>query len=296
MKLITTITCFLITASTFAQKTYLLKQAFPVGKKYAYSINSDQIISQKADGKESNYIQNIGTDYTFEIAEVKALDKNIKVVYNRVKIKSAGMGNELILDSDTEEAGKPNPFAGLKNASFNMLISSDGSIKSVSGVDKMVNDMVTKITTDTAQIRAVKASLAKQFNADVIKQTMESALKIFPQKSVKIGDSWTISSKVNITMPIESIVTYTLKEVKGNVAVLSIKGNLLSKGGFESLGTKMQTDLKGLNMGDAQVDLTTGMILNSHTRLELYGKMNAAGSVSDFELEGITKITGKEIN
>lgn len=296
MKLITTITCFLITASTFAQKTYLLKQAFPVGKKYAYSINSDQIISQKADGKESNYIQNIGTDYTFEIAEVKALDKNIKVVYNRIKIKSAGMGNELILDSDTEEAGKPNPFAGLKNASFNMLISSDGSIKSVSGVDKMVNDMVTKITTDTAQIRAVKASLAKQFNADVIKQTMESALKIFPQKPVKIGDSWIISSKVNITMPIESVVTYTLKEVKGNVAVLSIKGNLLSKGDFESLGIKMQTDLKGLNMGDAQVDLTTGMILNSHTRLELYGKMNAAGSVSDFELEGITKITGKEIN
>lgn len=296
MKFLTTITCFLIATSALAQKTYLLKQAFPVGKKYAYSINSDQIISQKADGKESNYIQNVGTDYTFEITEAKALDRNIKVVYNRIRIKSAGMGNELILDSDTEEAGKPNPFSGLKNASFSMLISPNGSVKSVSGVDKMVNDMVTKITTDTAQIKAVKASLAKQFNAEVIKQTMESALKIFPEKPVKLGDSWTISSKLNITMPIESTVTYTLKEVKGNVAVLSIKGNLLSKGDFESLGTKMQTDLKGLNMGDAQVDLTTGMILNSHTRLELYGKMKAAGAETDFELEGITKITGKEIN
>ncbi|WP_231491071.1 DUF6263 family protein [Pedobacter sp. Leaf170] len=296
MKLLTTIACFLIVTSSFAQKTYTLKQAFPVGKKYAYTINSDQIISQKVDGKESNYIQNVGTDYTFEITEAKALDKNIKVVYNRVRIKSAGMGNELILDSDINEVGKPNPFSGLKNASFSMLLSANGSVKSVSGVEKMVTDMVGKITTDTAQTRAVKASLSKQFNAEVIKQTMESALKISPDKPVKVGDSWTIVSKVNITMPIESTTKYTLKEVKGNIGVLTVSGNLLSKGEFEVMGTKTQTDLKGLNIGDAQVDLTTGMISSGHTRLELYGKIKSAGSESDFDLEGITKITGKEIN
>ncbi|WP_316737911.1 DUF6263 family protein [Pedobacter aquatilis] len=296
MKRLTTVIFFLIATSAFAQKTYLLKQAFPVGKKYAYTINSDQIIGQKAGGKESSFIQNVGTDYTFEITEAKALDKNVKVVYNRIKIKSAGMGNELTLDSEIEEVGKPNPFSGLKNASFNMLIAPNGTIKSVSGVEKMVSDMVSKMTTDSAQIKSLKASLAKQFNAEVIKQTMESALKIFPDKPVKVGDSWTILSKMNITMPIESTISYTLKEIKGNVAILTIKGNLISKGEFEVLGSKTQTDLKGINMGDAQVELTTGMILSAHTRLELYGKMNSAGSESDFDLEGITKITGKEVN
>jgi len=295
-KIITVLVSCLLSASGFAQQTYQLKQNYPVGKKYDYLLNSDQIITQKVDGKEVSYVQNVGTEYNFNISEAKAADKSIKVTYKRLTIKSVGAGNELILDSDKEEAGKKNPFAGLKNAAFTMLMSPNGTIKQVSGVDKMVNDMAAKIAADTTQLNQIKISLSKQFNDAVIKQTMESSLKIFPDKAVKIGESWTVSSKVQITMPIESSTVYTLKEIKDGFATLTIKGTLSSKGEFESLGSKMQTDLKGINVGDAQVELKTGMILSSHTRLELYGKMTAGAQAVDFELEGINKVTGKEVN
>ncbi|RZL46631.1 MAG: hypothetical protein EOP00_14410 [Pedobacter sp.] len=295
-KIITLLVSCLISINGFAQQTYQLKQNYPVGKKYDYVLNSDQIITQKVDGKEVSYVQNVGTEYNFDISEAKAADKNIKVTYKRLTIKSVGAGNELILDSEKEEAGKKNPFGGLKNATFTMVMAPNGTIKQVSGIDKMVNDMAAKIAADTTQLNQIKISLSKQFNDVVIKQTMESSLKIFPDKAVKIGESWTIGSKVQITMPIESSTVYTLKEIKDGLATLSIKGTLSSKGEFESLGSKMQTDLKGMNVGDAQVDLKTGMILSSHTRLELYGKMKAGEQAIDFELEGINKVTGKEVN
>lgn len=296
MKLLISFVCFSVSISAFAQKTYLLKQDYPIGKKIDYSINSDQIINQKVGGKEVDYIQNVSTDYSFDITEAKGTDKNIKVTYKRIIIKSIGMGNELILDSDKQEAGKQNPFAGLKNSSFDMVLSPSGSIKSVSGIEKMVDLMAAKISTDTAQINQIKLSLSKQFNAEVIRQTLESSLHIFPDKAIKIGDSWIVNSKIKITMPIESSTTYVLKEIKDGVAVLSIKANLISKGDFDSMGNKMQTDLRGMNIGDAQIDLKTGLILSSHTRIELYGKMKAVDQDIDFNMEGINKIVGKPVN
>jgi len=296
LKNISLLSLCLLSLNSFAQKTYILKQDYPVGKKYSYTISSDQIINQKIDGKELSYIQNVGTDYTFNIAGAKGVDKTVTVVYKKLTIKSVGMGNELILDSDKDEVGKPNPFSGLKNASFSMILGANGSIKSVTGIEKMVDSMAAKMTTDTAQLKQLKLSLSKQFNAEVIRQTMESSLKIFPEKAVKVGESWVVNTKMQITMPIETSTTYTLKEIKDNVATLSIKGNLISKGDFETMGNKMQTDLKGMNLGDAQIDIRTGIILNSHTRIELYGKMKAANQAIDFDMEGINKIVGKEIN
>ena len=296
MKFLISFLCFSVFLSTFAQKTYLLKQDYPVGKKYDYSINSDQIINQKVSGKSLNYVQNVSTDYSFDITGTKGLDKNIKVTYKRITIKSIGMGNELILDSDKEEVGKQNPFAGLKNSSFDMVLSPNGSIKSVSGVETMVDHMAVKISTDTAQIKQIKLSLSKQFNSEVIRQTLESSMRIYPDKAIKVGDSWIVNSKMKITMPIESITTYTLKEIKDGIAILGIKATLISKGDFDSMGNKMQTDLKGMNIGDAQIDLKTGLILSSHTRIELYGKMKAVDQDIDFDMEGINKISGKAAN
>ncbi|MFC3561028.1 DUF6263 family protein [Pedobacter jamesrossensis] len=296
MKLLISFICFSVSLSAFAQKTYLLKQDYPVGKKYDYSINSDQIITQKLGGKDLSYIQNVATNYSFDVTEAKGMDKRIMVTYKRITIKSVGMGNELILDSEKEEADKQNPFAGLKNSNFNMVLSPNGTIKSVSGIETMVDNMAAKISTDTAQLKQIKLSLSKQFNTEVIRQTLESSMRIYPDKAVKVGESWVINSKIKITMPIESITTYTLKEIKDGVATLSIKASLISKGDFDSMGNKMQTDLKGMNIGDAQVDIKTGLILSCHTRVELYGKMKAVDQDIDFDMEGINKISGKAVN
>ena len=290
------LTAFLfISGSVIAQKTYTLKQNFPIGKKYDFSMVSDQIINQEVSGQKMNISQNIGTDYTFDIRNGEDQNKDIDVVYNRIFMKSSAMGNTMTMDSDDADTTKQNPFRGIKGASFRMEMQPNGSIKSLTGIDGMLTSMASKMSKDSVVISNLKASLSKQFNAEGMKQTMESSLKIYPDQPVKIGDSWTVDTKMQMTMPIETITKYTLKEVKNGVAYLTISGTLISKGDFETMGNKMQTDLNGTNNGDAELDIQSGLILKSHLRMEMIGIMTAMGQKINFELQGINKIVGKEI-
>jgi hypothetical protein len=295
VKIFTTIICGLISISAFAQKTYVLRQNYPTGYRYDFSITSDQIINQKIGGQHVHLTQNIGTDYTFDITEGHSGEKDVKVTYNKIFMKSVGMGNTMIFNSDDQDSTKKNPFSGLKGASFYMIVTPNGAIKSVAGIDIMLNKMAAKMTTDTSQVKQIKDALSKQFSAEVVKQTMESSFKIYPDRAVKIGDSWTVDTKMQMSMPIETITQYTLKEVQDGIAILSVKGTLVSKGNFEAMGNKMETDLKGTNSGEASLDIKTGIVLNSHLRVELYGKMKSMGQDIDFEMQGINKIVGKEI-
>ncbi|RZL57786.1 MAG: hypothetical protein EOO93_17340, partial [Pedobacter sp.] len=74
---------FYLTLSVSAQKTYVLKQNFPIGKKYTFSMVSDQIINQEISGQKINLNQNIGTDYIFDIRNGDNMSKDIDVVYSR---------------------------------------------------------------------------------------------------------------------------------------------------------------------------------------------------------------------
>lgn len=297
MRLLTaTLICSLISICSFAQKTYIIKQNYPVGKKYDYNITSDQIIKEKISGQEINLTQNIGTDYTFDITDGKNGDKNVKVIYNRITMKSVAMGNTMVMDSEQDNADKQNPFSGLKGATFNMIFGANGEIKSVTGISEMLDGMVVKMTTDSSQLKQLKTSLSKQFNAEAMKQTMESSFKLYPDKPVKIGDSWNVDTKMQMSMPIETNTTYVLKEVSNGIATLNVKGTLVSKGNFETMGNNMETDLKGTNSGDVQLDVKTGMILNSHLRIEMFGIVKTMGQNIDFEIQGINKIIGKALN
>jgi hypothetical protein len=296
IKILSTIICGLISISAFAQKTYVLRQNYPTGYKYDFSITSDQIINQKIGGQDVHLNQNIGTDYTFDITEGHNGEKDVKVTYNKIFIRSVAMGNTMTYNSDDQDSTKKNPFSGFKGASFYMTVTPNGGIKTVAGIDKMLDNMAARMTKDTSQVKQIKNALSKQFSNEVVKQTMESSFKIYPDRAVKIGDSWTVDTKMQMSMPIETITQYTLKEVKDGIATLSVKGTLISKGNFEAMGNKMETDLKGTNSGETSLDIKTGIVLNSHLRIELYGKMKSMGQDIDFEMQGINKIVGKEIN
>ncbi|MFD2582739.1 DUF6263 family protein [Pedobacter vanadiisoli] len=296
MKIIITLLCSLLTISAWGQKTYLLRQNYPTGNRYNFSFISDQLINQKISGKSINSTQTIETDYTFDIAEGRNGDKDIKVTYNRSFMKSTAMGNALTLSSDDQDSTKKNPLRSIKGASFYMTVTPNGGIKTVAGIDKMLDNMSARMSKDTSQVKQIKNALSKQFSNEVVKQTMESSFKIYPDKAVKIGDSWSVDTKMQMSMPIETITQYTLKEVKDNVAILGVKGTLISKGDFQVMGNKMETDLKGTNSGETSIDIKTGVVLNSHLRIELYGKMKSMGQDIDFEMQGINKIIGKEVN
>ncbi|WP_431293187.1 hypothetical protein [Pedobacter sp. P26] len=106
MRVLATIICSLISISSFAQKTYVLRQNYPTGYRYDFTINSDQIINQKIGGQDVHLTQNIGTDYTFDITEGHNGEKDVKVTYNRIFMKSVAMGTTMTYNSDEQDITK----------------------------------------------------------------------------------------------------------------------------------------------------------------------------------------------
>ena len=284
-----------VTGSVFGQKAYLIKQDLPIGKKYSFNMISEQFITQKIGDQTINLNQTIGTEYTFAIRNGDGLEKDVQVIYDRIYMKSEVGGKTMNMDSDDQNTEKVNPFRKLKGASFTMIMLPNGAIKSISGIDKMVSDMASSTSTDTAVVNSLKLSLAKQFNTETLKETMESSLKVYPDQPIKVGESWTVVTENKMAMPMQMTSHYTLKEVKNNIAYLNISGTLISKGNFEAMSNAMETDLTGTNSGDAELDLKTGLIMNSHFRIEMEGTIKSMGQSIGFKLQGLNKIVAKEI-
>ena len=77
-KILPFITLALLGLKVDAQKSYVLKQNFPTGKKYDFTLISDQIINQQMAGQELSLSQNIGTEYSFDIRKAKVSKKILK--------------------------------------------------------------------------------------------------------------------------------------------------------------------------------------------------------------------------
>jgi hypothetical protein len=111
-----------------------------------------------------------------------------------------------------------------------------------------------------------------QVNEGAIVDSSENKMQIlvrYPANEVGIGDSWQKEILIKSGNKMNCSANYTLKELKGDTAVIAIEGKLFGKG--ESFGNEFSMDGK-LN-GTFTVDIKTGWPLNSDIKQEFTLKM-----------------------
>src|SRR5690606_2561980 len=82
-------------------------------------------------------------------------------------------------------------FLGMIGTKLNMELSKNGKIKSVSGTDKMIANMIAKSgITDELTKQVMIESMKKEFGNKSLAQSFEQMTFIYPNKKVKIGDTW----------------------------------------------------------------------------------------------------------
>ncbi|MOA09707.1 hypothetical protein D3C78_1295590 [compost metagenome] len=124
---------------------------------------------------------------------------------------------------------------------------------------------------------------------------MEAALKIYPEKPIKQGESWVVETELKNILPLKMKTTYTLKEVKENKAFVGVVGTISAVGPVEVMGFTMQTNLSGTNNGDMIIDIKSGLALNSDMKINIGGTMSAMGQDIKMKIDGQNKIAGKEL-
>jgi len=274
--------------STTAAK--MLKFNFEKGKGYDYEMITS--MDQEIMGQDME--MDMTAYYSMDVNDEDGETKTITSTIDRFKMKMGLAGFNIDVDTDKPlpsfgEIDGEDPmkmintlFGAIKGRKFVMKVNAEGKVLDVTGFEDMAKQIVDSLPVDEAEREQMMAQFNEQFNAEKTKSQFERAFYIFPNKQVKVGDSWEKKTDIGMKgMPGSYNSTYTVTEIEGDMVTLEEK-------------TKLQTTEEGMDMqgnikGTIVVDSRSGLVVTADQDMTM--QMEAEGK--KFELKMKTKIKGK---
>ena len=274
--------------------TKMLKFNFEKGKGYDYEmiINMDQeIMGQKMQMDMSNY-------YSMDVTEDDGKIKTINSKFDRFKMKMNGGGMNLEVDTDNPlpesgemSEGKKDPFkminkmfGAIKGQQFTMKVDQEGKILSVDGFENIGKLLADSLDLNEKDRGDMMKQFNEQFNAKSTKSQFERFFYIFPNKEVKVGDSWQKNSEISGPAGGKYASTYKVTEIEGDMVTLEETTKIESE--------DEKNNLKGDIKGTLVIDSKSGLVVSADQDM----KMATDVGGMKFEINGKTKIKGKARN
>lgn len=253
------------------------------GKAYDYVMDFD--MKQEMSGQNVN--TNMKSDYVMEVIEDDGNIKTLKTTYKRFAMNIAMADKTIKADSDAPdtvasgEISDPSQlmaamFGALKGKSFLIKVDKEGKVTEVSGLQQIADAMVGSIKVKEEMKPMVRQAFTQQFNEENIKELFSQSFNIFPNKPVKVGDSWEKKLSGTSLMPMDMTTTYTVKSIQGNFVMLDAKSDMKFTGG---------ANLTGEQIGKMKVNAKTGLVETAVYEQKMDGQMKMTTKAT---------VTGKE--
>ncbi|MEO6455800.1 MAG: DUF6263 family protein [Ginsengibacter sp.] len=246
------------------------------GEKYSienkFTVTSKQdMMGQSIDSKIDFFTLN-----NMEVKEVKDNNYNLAATYTKITASMNAMGQDMNFDSDKKEDMNGEMGSGFKDIigqAKNVVVDKNGKIL----IDK-------KDTNSEAGQGGMMSMMMKQLMGDQDETGfgLSEVFMIIPVKST-VGSSWGDSTSMG---GIKKSAIYTIKEIKGTEAVVTISGILDMDIKTEMQGTEIINKSTGKLSGEEVVDIKTGLVKQRNTTLESSGKVVAMGQ----EIPTTTKV------
>lgn len=266
--------------------------------RYMYATENEMIINQEVDGNEVNSFSrtNVIASYDFERDKT---NYKITITYKSFKahMKAGELNNELDASTAINSSEPENKiFGALNNASFVAIVSEDGKVISLTGIEEIVAKMNSIANGNANAIRTIQ-SLGQQFlSKEIISKGIEENFKVMPSKAVKIGSTWAKETSIGSDFALSYPVKYTIYDIRNNKAVIQIEGNVdIQDQTAKVQGYPVTYGLKGNQKGNIEVDLSTGMSMNASSTFKAEGKMLMMGREIPMEIEVKTKVEGRKV-
>ena len=267
----------------------MLKFNLEKGKGYDYEMIMN--FDQNMEGQEMQMDMN--TYYSMDVTADDGTNKIITTTYDRFKMKMKVGPMNLDVDTDNplpekgDMNGKDplkmlnNVFGAIKGKKFVMKVNAEGKVEEVSGIKEMAQSIVDSMGLDEKIKQQMTQQFSQQFNEQNIKEQFERFLYIFPNKEVKVGDSWQKTTTPGGAMGGKYISTYTVSEIEGDMVTVEEKSKID--------GTSASMNMKGDITGTLIIDSKTGLVVNADQDMAL--TMSTAGK--EIKMKGKSKIKGK---
>ena len=289
---------FLIACITVASAQVKLSFNPEKGKKYEYQTDMTMNIIQSVMGQTIPMEMEMGFKYLMEITDKTSQEVKVKFTYQEVSYIISSPMMKMSYDSKNPVENPTGMdqmlskmFGKLIGQSFQAGIAPDGSVKSVTGMDAVLESMTGAIA-DNAQVAAQMGEQMKgQFSDNAIKSSFEQSFKIYPANAAKAGDTWNTENVTSVNNMNTSIKTkYTLKEVSRNTATIAVDANVAM-----DPGAMMEGKLAGTQSGTIVVDVKTGLPVTNDITMNIKGSVKAQGVDVQMDLTSKSKTTTKEV-
>ena len=289
---------FLLSGLTIVSAQVKLSFNPEKGKKYEYLTEVVQITKNTAMGQEMSSETEMNMKYLMEVVEKTSQETQAQFTYQDISYIVTSpmmkMGydskNPIETPSDMDKM-LDKMFGTLIGKPFTLTIAPDGSVKSVTGMDAIVENMSKAVDADGQIAAQMSGAIKQQFSENAIKNMFEQSLKTYPDKTVKAGDSWTVENTADISnMNLKMKNKYTLKEIKKNLADIAVESDLEMKP-----GAGMEGLLTGTQTGVMSVDTKTGIPVSSDLTQIVKGTLKTQGIDILMDMTTKSKLTIKEV-
>ncbi|MES2774572.1 MAG: DUF6263 family protein [Bacteroidota bacterium] len=272
----------------------------PVGSKYRIVMTTDQDVNQEMGGQKMEVKSISEYSFLYEISKADGDDKQLKMTFEKMKSTQKAMGKEMVMDSDNIDTANPASkiIGSIKGSVFDMVLTKKGEVKSIKGMEELMEKMVATAGQDLpAEAKAQMSEGIKSLMSDeMLKGLAEQSFKIFPDKKVKAGDSWKSKMETKSFLDMITETTYTLKKVENGIATLDLKSTIAPSGKEKIIqGTKVETSVTGTQTGTMELDVATGMMLNSNIIQKIDSKMKANGMEIPIKVNGTSTMKSTKL-
>lgn len=263
---------------------------------YRITETTDFLI-KSSDGIEKNKEQKIA-DYQFIFQpSFKTNIQNIKVTVKDIYIEKEGTTQSFAYNSkgDNQSSNLTKGYEKLIGHYFNISLDSIGQMNITKDFNTVFEeDFSSADIFDNTNFDALKIEIKQQFSNSTFEQAMRYFAYPYQVDSVNIGESWEIIDTIYPNFGVLSTMTYTLKEVKNNIALIEIKSNLSKDPNFKGIDMDMmhlKFNLQGQQEGLVLLDIETGWVRKMSIAQKLTGSMTVffidpQGINLKIELEG----------
>lgn len=233
----------------------------------------EQQVETEAMGQKMTIRQNFLFDFETRVDDING-DGNyvLRNTYKRIKLAQniPGIG-ENVLDTDDPSASQGAAVAlmepilkALVGKSFIMEMTSRGRV----------------VKTDMSEITSHNGLEDISDNNSLSDLTVE-----FPEKSLRVGDTWEAEREVSGKTPMRIKAQYTLKEIKDGLAVLEMKGEIQPNG--------EQVKVSGTMEGTLQLDVNTGWTRESRMSQNMQMTVNQGGTALPMTISSVITMTSR---
>lgn len=257
-----------ISILTNAQNTINVSQ----GLKTHLLNKSTSTVKQSAMGQDMEIKSDIALDIDIEVKSISP-DIHLTHTIKRIQLKTDGMGNSVVFDSEKKE--------DRENQLGQLLI---GTLDKPLGFHITTTGMPIENKQSDPSFEA-----AKNLLGDI--DELNSELVVAVPKSIKIGDHWI--DEQNKDANNRSRFEYSVKSITEEEAVLTFNGNIDKKQNKSFQGMEATVTGNTTSKGELTVNMKTGLIKEKKAELISKGTTEVMGQNISFT---VTRSTNSSIN